>query len=66
MQFFGFAIKLSPLPRKTRFRSGDHPKKILRLFCFFHTTTNDVAKVFFGNALICFAVISSDARAATN
>src|ERR1700724_1903949 len=63
MKLLCFEEEFASFFSKIRFRSGDHSKKIFRLFGFFGATRNTIAKILFGDSFIGFAVISTDACA---
>ena len=66
MQFPRFAKKLARVISQLGFRSSDHAEEMFCFLCFLYAAANDVAKILFRNALVCFAIVRADARTAAN
>jgi hypothetical protein len=66
VQFFRFAIKFAPFRGKARFRGGNHPKKMFCFLRFLNATADGISKILLRDALVCFAIVRADARAAAN
>src|SRR5437588_7270349 len=66
MKFFGFAVKGTGFLGQARLSGSDQSQEILRLLRFLYAPTNGIPEVLFRNAFVRFAVIRSDARAASD
>src|SRR6202045_3396831 len=66
VQFFRFAIKFPSFCGKGRFRGGNHPKKMFCFLRFLNAAADGISEILFRDALVCFAIVRANARAAAN
>src|SRR5438046_10031180 len=66
MQFFRFKPERAGLWFQFRHSSNDHPKKMLGFACFLPASSDALQKFLFGNCIIGFDVIGSDAASSAH